>query len=443
VRLDFTSVPSSTLAVIESLRFNDRTTERLCAIPAEEWPALLKWCDDRQVTLLVNALHANALPESVRTRMAGNRDRYAERFARLQSELAEIVDALNGRGIDFVLLKGITHAPALTPEPLLRAQGDIDLWFAPETVQDAHGALSAIGYAPTRRQRATKGRRHLAPMIRPSGWKWRGDMFDPEMPVQVEAHYQLWNGNAEYIRMPGQPDFWNRRTARDFGGRSISVLSPPDLLGFAALHFLLHLLHGDLPLQRAWEIAHFLHQNAGDGEFWRHWRQLHSPALRRLEALAFAIAQIWFHCDVHESVQREIHGLADDVRLWLDHFAFSPLKQRSDPNKDELWLHLALIPSAAARARVLFRRLFPLVVGRKGGLSGSRLAHHRRTFTPALLGGLQWLRLKRQAGRAAVASHSPWRESPKSLHAASDPRSSSSPIPPGRFEELAQRPEAG
>jgi hypothetical protein len=299
----------------------------------------------------------------------------------------------------------MTHAPALTPNPLLRAQGDIDLWFAGDAVRDACAALAGLGYEPRRCHRGGD-RRHLTPMARPSAWKWRGDMFDPEMPIHVEPHYRLWSDHAEYISIPGQTDFWNRRAARDISGRRVSVLCPADLLGFAALHFLLHLLHGDLPLQRAWEIAHFLHEHAPDEEFWSRWRQLHSPALRRLETLAFAIAQIWFRCDVSDRVRRETHALPDDVRLWLDHFALSPLKQGSDPNKDELWLHLALIPTMLGRARVLLRRLFPFAIARKGGVSGSRLAHHGRTLTPTVLGGLHWLRLKRQVSRMPLPAPS-------------------------------------
>ncbi len=406
VPLDFGSVPNPVLAVLEALRFNGPSAERLSAIQEQDWPALLTWCDARQVTLLLHARCGDQLPEHVQQRMCINRHRYAERFIRIESGLAEIADVLDRRRIEFVLLKGISHAPALTPDPLLRAQGDIDLWFAPEAVEEARNALVSLGYAPRSHHRTADDRRHLTPMARPGNWKWLGDMFDPDMPIHVEAHFQLWSDATEYIIIPGQIDFWNRRITRDFGGRSVPILCTQDLVGFAALHFLLHLLHGDLPLQRAWEIANFLHENAANEECWSGWRKLHSPALRRLEALAFAIARIWFCCDVHHGVIREIQGLADDVRLWLDHFALSPLKQRSVPNKDELWLHLALIPGTADRARVLLRRLFPFVLARKGGLSGSRIAHHGRTLTPTVLGGLHWLRLKRQVNRVAVPAPS-------------------------------------
>lgn len=429
---DLHSVPNSVRAVVEALRFN-ASTERLRAIANDEWPEVLTWCDDRQVTLLLHSLCGADLPNSVRQKIFGGRAGYAIRFARLESELAGIVDALNRKHIDFALLKGLSHAPALTPDPILRAQGDIDLWFAnPAAAHEAADVLSGLGYAPRSRRGARTDRRHLAPMALPSDWKWRGDMFDPDMPIHVELHCHLWSEATDHIAIPGQTDFWNRRVTRCLANRPISVLCPQDLLGFASLHFLLHLLHGDLPLQRAWEIAFFLHESAQDEGFWSRWRKLHQPALRRFEALAFAITQIWFGCDMNECVRRETRELTGDVRLWVDHFALSPLKQRSDPNKDELWLHLALVRSRTDRARVLFRRLFPLVLGRKGGLTRSRLTHHGRTLGPAVLGGLRWLRLKRQANRMPAQRPSPQFESPASPRFASVPRSSSSPIQDAR-----------
>jgi len=426
---DLRSVPNGVRAVVEALRFNGRSGGRLRTVPESEWPALLAWCDDRQVTLLLGARCAADLPASVRERVNAGRERYAQRYARLEHDLGEMADAFHRARLDFVLLKGMSHAPALTPDPLLRAQGDIDLWFTDESIDKARAILSGLGYVENRRRGACDEGRHSRPMARPHNWKWRGDLFDPEMPVHVEPHYRLWSDSSDYISIPGQTDFWNRRVTRTIASRPVCVLCPQDLLGFAALHFLLHLMHGDLPLQRAWEIAFFLHGNAQNSEFWTRWRQLHSPALRRLQALVFAVAQAWFRCDVHESVRREVHGLADDVRLWLDHFALSPLRRYSEPNKDEVWLHLALVHSPADRARVLLRRLFPFVLSRKGGLTWARLAHHGRTFMPTARGGFRWLQLKRRMNRAQ-ASELPRRESPLPPPGAIDPRSSSSPTLP-------------
>jgi len=399
---DFSSLPPGIRAVVEALRFNGRSTERLQAVPQTEWPALLTWCDHRQVTVLLHTLCADALPETVRLRIARCRERHATRFARLERELGEMTDALNRHRIEFVLLKGMSHVPALSPDPLVRAQGDIDLWFTGESIQKACEVLSGLGYLPNRRRGAHDDARHLKPMARAHNWKWQGDLFDPGMPVHVEPHYRLWSGSAEHIVIPGQTDFWNRRVTRTIAGRPVRVLCAQDLLGFASLHFLLHLMHGDLPLQRAWEIAYFSHQNARNDGFWNRWRQLHSPGLRRLQALSFAITRIWFGCDVHECARTEMESLAGEVRLWLEHFALSPLKRHSQPNKDEVWLHLTLVHSPLDRARVLLRRLFPFVLSRKGGCTWMRLAHHARTLPPTLRGAFRWMQLKRRMNRSTA-----------------------------------------
>jgi MFS family permease len=47
------------------------------------------------------------------------------------------------------------------------------------------------------------------------------------------------------------------------------------------------------------------------------------------------------------------------VRRWFDYYAYSPIEKLFRPNKHELWLHLSLLNSYAAKGSVLRRRLFP------------------------------------------------------------------------------------
>jgi len=81
--------------------------------------------------------------------------------------------------------------------------------------------------------------------------------------------------------------------------------------------------------------------------------------------------------------------LPNDVQLWLDRFAMSPLQAGS---KDAVWLHLALIPSLRGRINVLLRRLLPV---RGSRLSLDRASHHATTLLPSLVQGLRWRRLRR------------------------------------------------
>lgn len=381
-----------TEAILKSLRFQERSTEQLRALDAAAWDPLLDWCDRRQMTFVLESECGDELPDHARRRMAASRQRYSLRFARIEQQLLEISEVLDRRGISFAVLKGMTHSPDLTPNPILRAQGDIDLWCPHGGVKRAQQALADAGY---RRTGNAVSDRHLPPMALPSDWHWRGDIFDPEMPVRVELHHDLWRSESEHIPIPGEEGFSARLQVRDIAGRRMRVLCPQDLLGFAALHFLLHLLHGDLPLQRAWEIARFLHTHADDAQFWSVWRRDHGQELRLAEAVAFQIVAAWFRCRVPECVQWDVEELPSSVRLWLDRFTFSPLTDARRPNKDELWLHLALIPSLGGRLRVLLRRLIPLRASRGRMLSGSRLRRHASTFAPTVIQGLRWYGLLR------------------------------------------------
>jgi len=384
-------IPEPVLGVLEALHFERPSTARLCSLTSAEWDELLDWCDRRQITFVLHAACGDALPLRVQKRIGASLERYSLRFARLQDELASVIDILDGRGISFVVLKGVTHAPEMTPDPLLRAQGDIDLWIPDGAALIAQDALIDAGYRPVGSGHSD---RHLRPLARPGTWRWRGDIFDPDMPVRVELHHDLWRSESERIPVPGEHGFRTRLEQRDFGGRRAFVLCPHDMVGFAALHVLLHLLHGDVPLQRAWEIGRFLHLRADDALFWSAWRKTHGPELRSAQALVFDIVRRWFGCRVPACAANEVVGLNEPVRRWLDRFAFSPLRQQSRPNRDQLWLHLALVPSMAGRARVLLRNFFPVHAGRRRILSASRLRHYAATLAPTLLHGLG-LRLSR------------------------------------------------
>jgi hypothetical protein len=102
-----------------------------------------------------------------------------------------------------------------------------------------------------------------------------------------------------------------------------------------------------------------LEGSAKDDAFWARRHDQHSPDLRRLEAVAFQLAAEWFGCDTGPAAREEIGRLPAGVAAWFKGFAFSPLLQQFEPNKDELWLHLALVDSPASRWNLVRRRLLP------------------------------------------------------------------------------------
>ena len=400
------NAPQHILAGLEMLQFHNPSADRLAALSDSERVRFLGWCDARQLSLMLPHIWGSRPPAWLREAVFQRTTRYELRFKRLKRELFEIVEALNATGLEFVMLKGLSHAPALSPDARQRAQGDIDLWLRDSSVYKARDVLRGLGYVVLLDSKS----RHLAPMVKRSNWEWQGDFFDPEMPISVELHYELWSESAEYITAPGIEQFWERKKLRDFDGYKINVLCDEDLLAFATLHLLLHLLHGELPLQRAWEIGRFLNEHITNDVFWNSWRNLHPVALRQLETPIFYLVTRWFECRSRRELEADFQALPAMVSSWFEKYSLAPVAREWAPNKLEIWLHLALITKRKEQLRVLFRRLIPTAlpffVNRarrqpspraslrmfylRLRLLTTRLVRHLVTFFPTLLDGLRW-----------------------------------------------------
>jgi hypothetical protein len=263
-------------------------------------------------------------------------------------------------------------------------------------------------------------------MIRKTGWDWKGDYFDPEMPPVVELHFALWDERIERLAAPGLDDFWERRGREQCSGMTVPVMCLQDQVAFAALHAVRHLLRGDLRALHVYEIAHFLHAQRDDAEFWAQWKRLHAPELRRLQSLACGLARMWFACGLPDAVAAEIDALPRDVHAWFENYGASPVESKFSSSKDELWLHLALLPSFRERAAVIRRRMIPLnlpgrvesefvptaqrtmprrLVGaiRYAAFCATRTMHHLRSWGAFLSGGMRWWRLSRAARNSTAA----------------------------------------
>ena len=105
-------------------------------------------------------------------------------------------------------------------------------------------------------------------LIRKTGWEWRGDFFDVEIPFSVELHFRFWNDAVERLPAPGTEEFWRRRSRLRLADVELDVLCLPDALAYAGLHFLRHVLRGDTIAFHAYEIARFLDARAEDDRFW-------------------------------------------------------------------------------------------------------------------------------------------------------------------------------
>jgi hypothetical protein len=320
-----------------------------------QWHEALEFCNRSQITLALRRRARQAMPPWVRETVDRNLEHNIERLRAIEHLYRAISRCLASAGVDFLALKGLTQCPQFGCEPRDRPQYDIDLYTPRASVLAARDALLGLGFEPMEGMERFPTD-HLPALIRKTGWQYRGDVFDPEMPLAVELHFQFWDAAVERLPAPGVEEFWERRAVRQPLG--LPALSVPDSLAYACLHLVRHVLRGSVRPFHVYEVACFLNSHAGDEAFWRDWRSFHPPALRRLQAVAFRLAEAWFGCALG-AAQEEIEQLPAATAAWFDGFALSPAAAPFDSNKDELWLHLSLLASRRDSLAVARRRLFP------------------------------------------------------------------------------------
>ena len=384
----------------------------LAQLSADDWKKALGFSDRAGLTLPLALTCRDGMPDWVEHRLDRNLSNNAERWCRTKITYREAASAFEAGGLEFAVLKGFSHYPYFVTDPRNRTQGDLDLLFHGDQVTQAYEVALDLGYEPIRPD-DPHPLNHLPTLIRKTGWEWKGDFFDPEMPISLELHFQLWQTETERFAATGVEAFWERREAREVDGVCFTSLHPADEVAHAALHLLRHLLQGSLRPCHVYELGWMLHHSADESSFWNAWRELHDASLRRLEAICFALAQHWFDCRMPEVVCQEIEDLPPQVTRWLAEYGWSPLASRFHPNKDELWLHWSLLDTASARASVLRRRLLPehlpgFVDGvhipnekrtwrirvrshwRSVRYTTSRLLHHTRALRPTALSAIRW-----------------------------------------------------
>jgi hypothetical protein len=405
-------------AVLKALRFHNRSTHDLEAIPETAWPALLDATDRAHLTLALASRCQDSLPESARERLDRNLADNAARHDRLIATHRQIVDALSLYGIEYLLLKGLSQVPRYIDDPRQRPQYDIDIYVPGGTMFAAAKALHALGYGFVS-DTLDPGADHLPVMIRRTGWTWRGNYYDPAMPASVELHFRFWNSHSMRFDAGNVEQFWGRRAVRQIGGLRFPTLDPADGLSYSALHLIRHLLGGDMRLRHVYEIAHFLDRSAYDRAFWSHWRETGLPSCRVMEGIAFRLARDWFHCGLHPAAEETIDRLPSPIQRWFSLFASSPSLGIEHSHKNELWLHFCLLNNTKDRREIALRRLFPARATRvlrdphvasataaagpilrikraafEAAFLASRSLHHLRALLPTIHGAYLWHRFQ-------------------------------------------------
>ena len=351
-------IPREVTALLTALHLQKPDMTLLKTLSDHEWHSLIAFCDISRLTLALALLPSNGFPIWVVKRLDSNLADNALRFESIKAIYREAADALANAGVEHILIKGFTQVPEYIAKPSFRAQSDIDLFCQPETIEAARAALQAIGYAPDEKTNVSLAD-HVSALVRLGNWRWRGNPFDPEMPLGIELHFCLWNEHVSHVRIPQVALFWERRMTRQVDGLSFPCLNPVDHLGHLTLHILRNLINNEWVVHHVRELAVFLHSHADNEVFWQSWSEAHSPSLRSFEAIAFFLAREWFGCQLHPQVEREIASLHTARRSWLERFSGSALEVMFRDNKDSLWLHLSLLSSTREKWKVLRQTLIP------------------------------------------------------------------------------------
>jgi predicted MFS family arabinose efflux permease len=416
-------IPHYVQSLLSALQFRNANPEALRSLDESEWQQLLQFCDLAHLTFPLWRNSGKVLPGWVRERIERNAADNAKRYDRIKQVYLALATALDDVHADYLVLKGFAQYPGYVEDPRLRMQSDIDLYCPAESIFRARDKLLTLGYqVPEVLERAPAD--HLPVMIRKTGWEWRGNAFDPEMPPSVELHFCLWNETTTRFVPRGLEEFWSRRVTRHLDDFSFPALDPVDNLGFSALHALRDVLGGDWVVHRVYEMARFLHTNVENKSFWKQWRELHNDSLRSCEAICFCLAKDWFACDLPEEVAAEVQNLSPAVRQWLQDFNRSPVEGMFHPNKDGVWLHVALLESSRNKRAVLRSALAPMhmpTVGAPGQdvtrqgkrkkfwpsqryakylfYLTSRVAYHAKILAPTLWRGARWWLATKKLGK--------------------------------------------
>jgi hypothetical protein len=405
-------LPAFARAALELLSFSPRQDGAAAELPACDWQSMLQFCDRTQLTLPVGLRGRTRLPRSVLDRTARNLAQNANRWESIKQDHRRLSAAFESAGLEFLVLKGFSHCPLFIENPRSRVQYDLDLLLPHEHLRKAYEVTRELGYEPLRGFEEFP-LDHLPAMVKKTGWEWKGDYFDVELPLSIELHFRLWDEETEGFKIPGLELFWDRRQLRSLEGLRFTALDPLDTIGYATLHLIRHLFRGDVRLFHVYELASLLHYKASDTSLWEAWRGRHHESLQRVTLISFALAHRWFGCALPAAVSEAMRELPAEVRRWLQIHSDSPLTGLFYPNKDELWLHWNLISSPRRRMAMMGRRLIP---DRPAGpvdpvhltkeqltwrvrwrarwryvfFLAQRIVHHLRTLPATILSAARW-----------------------------------------------------
>ena len=302
-----------------------------------------------------------ALPLLVQSRLRKNLRDQTERHACITSEFREFNQILQARGIQYIWLKGLTAFPDFVDDPVGRLQSDHDFLVHHKDLRRAYELFLGMGLEPKEAVSAPHAD-HLPALIRKSGWKWKGNLYDPEIPRAVEIHFRLCDAQQRGRTIRSLAETWQNSVRVDVGGVSVPVLSREDALTYAILHAFRHLLRSDFRLAHLYELAFFLHHSRQDETFWCAYSEKlrNCPFTHKVAATMFCLA---CHCfgpntSPHASALAA-QNLSPAVQLWIRSYGRKEALSSYRQSKSILFLQLDFLENRSDIVSTIVRQLLP------------------------------------------------------------------------------------
>lgn len=304
--------------------------------------------------------HFPLLPLSIQERLEGNERDHTARVMAVSQEFAEFNRLLQSRSVRYLALKGLTCWPGFVDRLEHRVQYDHDFLIAEPNLTEARQLFEELGYSPL----APNSRLpvdHLPTLVKRSGWVWRGNLYDLEIPRAIELHFRLWDPDFDLIPIRFPDDHWDRAVFVKVPGMVVPTLCREHALLYGVLHAFRHLLRNDLRLSHLYEIAYFVHHQAGDDSFWSSFvgQSKHCAQTLKVAATIFFLAGHCFGnrtCPILDQLLRE--HLPAAAALWIEQFGRAEAMQCFRKSKSAFLLHWAFV-EGPAKWSLLRRRWAP------------------------------------------------------------------------------------
>ena len=155
-----------------------------------------------------------AIPSNIELKMHGAYIASSAQSLKIQHQLKEIINALNNKKIDVIILKGAHLSNTYYQHPGLRPMSDIDILVRERDIQSSYQCLVELGYTSSKEFKAEVidlYRKHIPPL-------------NSNNKYSVEVHKELIQPRKEYLGNIEINDIWNNTSHAIFlNHKTISI----------------------------------------------------------------------------------------------------------------------------------------------------------------------------------------------------------------------------